>query len=343
MKVLIVGSNSTHVRGFIQSLNKVGIVPDYLSEEDCKFENLSEQREISFRSLNPITIIRNVYLLKDILKELNPDIVHIHQLNRLGYFVSRHCYKLGIKCISTAWGSDVLVVPKKNRFYKYLIKKTLLRSEFVTADSQNMISVMTEMSPKQRDKFVYLQYGIELVEELSKEKVIYSNRLHTSLYRIDQIIRYFSEALPSLNGWKLIIAGSGDQTDKLIDLVKELGVQDSVSFVGWLNSEENNKWYGKSHIYISIPSSDGTAVSLLEAMSAGCVPIVPSLEVSKEWIIDGENGVIEKKGINPIEEAMKLDQTYCSSFNRNLVQKNASKTQCTAQFIELYQNATSSK
>ena len=74
-------------------------------------------------------------------------------------------------------------------------------------------------------------------------------------------------------------------------------------------------------------------------MSAGCVPVVPDLAVSHEWIIDGETGVIEKEGVNPLREAMRIDQASCAEKNREKVSKVASRSACMERFKELYQKA----
>ncbi|HBE80849.1 MAG TPA: glycosyl transferase family 1, partial [Firmicutes bacterium] len=50
------------------------------------------------------------------------------------------------------------------------------------------------------------------------------------------------------------------------------------------------KYLAASHLMVSIPKSDGTPVSLLEAMAAGCLPVLADLPVYHDWITDGVNG-----------------------------------------------------
>lgn len=335
MKILVVGSDSIHVSSFVKAMSLKESELYLLSEDNCSFDGIKEYFNVSFRSLNPASVLKNNASLKKVLRELKPDVVHIHQLNRLAFFVSRQCHFLNIPVISTAWGSDVLMIPKRNRFFHYLVKKSLQRSAFVTGDSKEMIVAMNQISPD-KEKYIYLQYGIDPVVSIEKEKIIYSNRLHKPLYRIDQIIRYFAEILPDYPDWILVVAGEGSETDSLKNLTKELDVESKVNFVGWLSKEQNNDWYARSSVYISIPSSDGTSVSLLEAMSAECIPIVPDLVVSREWITDKENGVIEKNGYNPIKEAFEINREKCVELNLRLINENVSREYCISRFLELY-------
>jgi glycosyltransferase involved in cell wall biosynthesis len=338
MKVLIVGSKSIHVSSFIDSLSLKDFSISLLSEDACQFLDGKSETVISFRSLNPFTIVKNYFRLKKHLKELRPSIIHIHQLNRLAYFVTRSASKLNIPIVSTAWGSDVLIIPNKNFLFRFLTRKTIERSHFVTADAEVMIESM-KLLVQSNSKYELLQYGIEMVESLEKENVIFSNRLHKDLYRIDKVIEYFSEFSKSNPTWKLVIGGEGDQTDNLKRLVSDLGMNDKVDFVGWLLPADNKKWYAKSKIYISIPISDGTSVSVLEAMSAGCIPVLSDIKVSHEWVVNLQNGIIESDTENPLKNAILLNGEEIYSKNREVVELKASRKRCTNRFIELYTKA----
>ncbi len=338
MKILIVGSNSIHVSSYVKSLAEKESAIYLLAEEKCDFDQVKEEHLVNFRSLNPISIVKNYLRLKAILKTLEPEIIHIHQINRLAYFVSRAASKLHLPIVSTAWGSDVLLIPFKNSFFRFLTTKTLQRSNFVTADANIMVDAMKKLD-NSISKYQLLQYGIELVDEQEKLKIVYSNRLHKTLYRIDQIIHYFKVFSNNHSDWKLVIAGSGDQTDRLRELVNENQLSDKVEFVGWLNASENKEWYSKSKIYISIPESDGTSVSVLEAMSAGCIPVLSDLPVSHEWIVNNINGIIETTEENPLEKALELNFQEAKNSNKQLVKEKASRKACTDQFIELYKKS----
>jgi glycosyltransferase involved in cell wall biosynthesis len=341
MKIVQVGSNSIHVSSFLKALSLEGLSTILVTEEPCEFEGVSENKVSSFRLINPFQLINEYRKLKHYLYFLQPTIIHIHQVNRLAYFVSRIASKLSIPVITTAWGSDVLLIPKKNFFYKYLVQSSLNRSSVITADSEDMIVVMRQLAPKKR--YEMLQYGIDPIQGQKKQSVIFSNRLHNELYRIPQIVEYFKVFQKECPDWKLVIGGSGRITASLVKQVEELKLTDAVEFVGWLSKEENAHYYGIASIYITIPESDGTSVSLLEAMSAGCVPVVSDLPANKAWIQDQMNGVIEKKNSNPLLEAISLSMEEAIIQNQDKVRKLASRQACVNQFIQLYQTIQHAK
>lgn len=335
MKIVQVGSNSIHVSSFLKALSFEEKTSVLVSEEPCDFEGVTENKVISFRSFNPFRLIKAYLSLKNYLIAIHPTIIHIHQVNRLAFVVTRIASKLTIPVLTTAWGSDVLLIPQKNKFFYYLVKTTLNRSTIVTADSLEMIDAMKQLAPTKH--YELLQYGIDPIQTKEKQAFIFSNRLHNELYRIPQVIAYFHAFQKEYPTWKLIIGGTGRLTASLEKQVEDLNLTDSVEFVGWLGKEENAHYYAISTMYITIPESDGTSVSLLEAMSAGCVPIVSDLPSNKAWITDKVNGVIEKSSINPFTEAMKLNLDEALLNNQKLVREQASRNACVQQFIQLYQ------
>ena len=334
MKILQVGPNSVHVSSYISALSETEKDIYLLSEEACDFQGVKENFVISFRNLNFFSELKRNRLLINLISKLKPDVIHIHQVNRTAYFVSKVACNLKIPIVLTAWGSDVLLVPKRNFFFKYLVTETLKNANLITADSQDMIEAMKALHPLGNYKL--LQYGIDPIQALEKEKIVYSNRLHEPLYRIEKVIEYFIQFSTQHPDWKLVIAGTGSQTEHLKSLVNESNLTLKTSFVGWQKKPENSAWYAKSSIYISIPTSDGTSVSVLEAMSAGCIPVVADLPVSHEWIVSEKNGIIEKSGENPLLKALEIDREICSKLNSDLIHQKATRAASIKEFVSYY-------
>jgi glycosyltransferase involved in cell wall biosynthesis len=336
MNVLIVGSKSIHVSSYVKSIGNEGVTVQLLSEEICNFEGVTKEFHVNFRRLNPISILKNYFALKSLLKALKPDIIHIHQVNRLAYFVTKAATILAIPVITTAWGSDVLLVPKQNKLFRFLVIKSLKRSKIVTGDSQEMIDEMKLLAPS-NTKYHLVQYGIDPISSKSKKNVVYSNRLHKSLYHIHDVIDYF-KVFATLNPtWELVIAGSGDETEKLVLQVEKLNLQSKVKFLGWLDSYENRSNYADAQIYVSIPESDGTSVSVLEAMSAGCIPVLSNLPSNVAWVKDGENGIIVANDeVDPFGRALLLNKEKLVAHNEALILEKATRNASNSIFNSYY-------
>lgn len=342
MKILQVGPNSVHVSRFMNAIQSSELQQFLLSESVNTEVKVEEQFVVKVHTFNPLKIIAFQKEIKKILQKLLPDLIHIHQVNRMAYFVSKIANSLNIPIVTTAWGSDVLLMPRKNRFFHFLVKKTIERSTIVTADALEMINSMQKMVSS-KAKYELIQYGIDPISALEKEKTIYSNRLHEPLYRIEQIIRHFHEFKLLNPDWILKIGAEGSETENLKSLARDLGIENKVQFLGWLDHEKNKKEYARASIYISIPESDGTSVSLLEAMSAGCIPVVSDLPSNREWIQDGKNGVIVQADLNPFESALEIDIEQLNQINQQLILEKATRQASVLKFVSFYQKAIHGK
>lgn len=89
-----------------------------------------------------------------------------------------------------------------------------------------------------------------------------------------------------------IIGPDGGARYQLEALVKQLGLEERVSFLGAMPQEEIRTIASGSCFYLQTSSREGFAQSVVEAMSLGLVPVVtPAGEISN-YCIDGENAVI---------------------------------------------------
>jgi len=92
---------------------------------------------------------------------------------------------------------------------------------------------------------------------------------------------------------KLIIAGDGDDLNRIKKFVGDLKIEDNVRFVGFITKlEDKIKIYSNSKIFVSCSKGEGFPVSLLEAMSCGCVPVVSNVGDIVDVIDQGINGYI---------------------------------------------------
>lgn len=340
MKVLIAAPESVHVLNYCEMMKRfpelclVGLT-------EHPFENpfVSESFQIPFRSKNPLRLLLNYWKLKAKIKLTCPDIIHVHQLNRFAFVISIIAKKLSIPLISTAWGSDVLLIPQQNLLYRFIIKSILKNSYCVTADSKHMITTIHNIWPACNTEFCI--YGIDVIKPGLKENIVYTNRLHRPLYRNKLIIDLFGKFVVNLPEWKLVIAGSGEETPALKQQVADMALTDKIEFTGWLMKEENSAWYQKAKIYVSLPESDGTSISLLEAMSAGCIPVLPDLPVSYEWIKDAENGIIcNTSSESPFDDVLKIDFEKASVYNAELISQSFSKEKSSEKFKSIYDSLT---
>lgn len=88
-------------------------------------------------------------------------------------------------------------------------------------------------------------------------------------------IRAFAQlqhTVPSDRVLWLLLAGDGSERPALEGLARSLGVSDRVRFLGWRN--DTDVLYSAFDIFTLSSRSEGTSISLLEAMTSGVCPVV---------------------------------------------------------------------
>jgi len=340
-KLLLTGSDSIH------TFNYFRLIEDYfdkivlITEVENEFEatKLTGKYVVSPSLKNPFNYYKAIKKYQDILEKENPDVIHIQQISTYGFLLIKALRRLkrSIPIVVTAWGSDVLVNPAKGFLYKKMVQYVLNNGNIFTADAQFLADKMQKLIPKKINVTV-VNFGINVENiPIQKENIVYSNRLHKPLYRIDKIIIAFSKFLQQHPDWKLVIAATGTETERLKQLSKTLDIESKVEFLGWVDAKTNSEVYAKAKIWVSIPESDATSISLLEAMSMGCIPVVSNLPANKEWIETDKNGVIvENVNHDFISEALFLNSDMVFDINKEIIAKKGTKEANRAIFYQVY-------
>lgn len=116
-------------------------------------------------------------------------------------------------------------------------------------------------------------------------------RKHEAIYRIDVIIKSLAELKTRGMAFRATFAGEGRLLDDHKRLVNSRHLADRIRFTGDLPRSGVADLLRTADVYISAAVSDGTASSLLEAMSVGAFPVISRIEANRDWIEDGVTGL----------------------------------------------------
>ncbi len=306
-------------------------------EENYQVELIDEGIDFSFR--NFFAALKQT---KSILSKCSPDILVLYQLNLTAFVAVLANKKTKIPTFAIGIGSDILTMPKKGWAYKAMLKYILKHSLAYNAGSPYLLEQMQKYCPK-RSEILLANLGINPIQPIEKENIVFSNRLHSPLYRIDEVIKAFANFVskPEFADWRLVVAATGKEKE-FQQLSQSLGIEDKVKFVGWLSQKENAEYYAKSKIYISLPKSDSFPISLMEAMSGECIPVISDLPAYKGIMKKGENALIlsdeEIAKADYLEQALALDNKIILSRNKAFVEDYANIERNKAKFLSVAEN-----
>jgi glycosyltransferase involved in cell wall biosynthesis len=121
--------------------------------------------------------------------------------------------------------------------------------------------------------------------------VISTRSLNSPLYNVDIILRAMARVRKATPAARFVVAGEGRLRPGLEALAQRLGLGEAVTFVGSLPQDAFREALAEAEVFVSVPSSDGTSVALLQAMGVGCFPIVSDLPSQEELVEHGVGGL----------------------------------------------------
>lgn len=124
------------------------------------------------------------------------------------------------------------------------------------------------------------------------EKVIgFVGRLE-EVKQIDILILALSRIIAQGYNCKLLIAGDGSQKDQLVYLTRKYILEDSISFMGNLNSNSLVSFYNGIDLLILPSKTEGISMAALESLACGTPVIASHVGGNPEIITPGINGML---------------------------------------------------
>lgn len=286
------------------------------------------------RVMQPIIhFYREIYktlYLGGLIDKIKPDIINAHYLTNYGILaakLNRH------PLVLTCWGSDVLIAPEKfGEQHLSEMKKALSKADLITVVSEHMEEELIKMGIKKN--IIVNPFGIKISkfnpngkknkvikEKFANKKIIVSTRNLEPIYNVECLIKALPSAIKENENVVTLICGSGSLENKLKKLVNSLGLNEHVYFLGRITHETMPEYLRSADMYVSTSLSDGTSISLLEAMSCGLFPIVTDIPANRPWIKHGENGFLFEKG-----DYNKLSELILEIIDDGRLIKNVAKT-----------------
>jgi|WetSurMetagenome_2_1015567.scaffolds.fasta_scaffold24405_2 L-malate glycosyltransferase len=310
---------SVHTYNWIHYFTKKGHQTHLISLDGYAFETLDNLTVHTIKPFFPNNIrilsylinswfgpFLNSFRIRRLVRTINPDILHSHYLTDyglLGYLIHFPTF------VVTLWGSDILVTPRKSLYFRFMAKFILNSATLITCDSE---SVKDEclIYCKDQEKVKVVLWGVDLTTFHEREddrrdtKIIniLSTRNIISLYNIDTIVSSIPSVVKKYPDVRYTLKWCTNEHEiqkitssknLLLKIASSLNVTEYIEFINkYVPYTELPAIHYNADIFLSVPSSDSSSISLLEAMACGLPVIVSDLPANHEWITDGWNGFI---------------------------------------------------
>lgn len=301
--------------------------------------------------LKKVSYLKNLNRVKEIIHSQKPDILHAHYASSYGLIGSLCNYH---PFIISVWGSDVMLFPKKSIFTRQILKNNLRKADVICSTSEAMVEELKIYTNK---KILLTPFGVDTkkFKPLTNGKktetiVIGTVKSLEKVYGIDTLIKAFKIVLKQFPNLILKIVGTGTQEKVFKDLVKELGLNEKIEFLGRIPNEEVPKTLNSFDIFIALSRSESFGVSVVEASACGIPVIVSDVGGLPEVVINEFTGlIVQKDSVKEASEAMiklisneKLREEM-SKNGRNFVAEKYNWSENSKIMLNLYESILSKK
>ena len=264
----------------------------------------------------PLRYAASLAVVRRRLARIRPDLLNTHFLTGYGYWGHFSGFHPNVL---TVWGDDVYVTPFETKLKNRLARLALTSCEALTGDSADILSRAVELGADP-DRAFRVLWGVDFERfrpadaaaaraayGFAPDDIVYfSPRSFTQpYYNIDIVIKAAAQVLLAEPRARFLFAGYEGDPDPFWARAENAGIGGVSKFIGRIPHAEFADALNASDVFISVPSVDATAVSLLEAMACGCAIIVSSLPSSLEWVQDGTSAlVVAPREVEDLSAAM---------------------------------------
>ncbi len=298
MRVAYYGpGHSTHDRRWVNALAATGWETFLLRTDQEQTPGSSPGRVFEYQIPDDDT-----QALESLLEHERIDLLVAGPLHRHAWHSARSGFQ---PYIALSWGSDILRDAKQDSDVSDRVAIALAIAAGVVVDCAAVSDAVSGYRRFADDAVLKIPWGVEPDQQHydglplnlrgragwpDDSEVVLTNRTFAPLYRVDLVIKAFSRAFERNNSLRLVVLGDGPLAGELLALVDALAMRDYIHFVGRVPEAMMAAYLNEAGIYVSAAESDGSSVSLMQALWAGLPVVVTDIPSNAEWINREENG-----------------------------------------------------
>jgi glycosyltransferase involved in cell wall biosynthesis len=188
------------------------------------------------------------------------------------------------------------------------------------------------------------QFPLRRTEAPKRDIVMVMKAFNTGVNDVGKVLQAIQQLESNLAGYEIHLMMCSPETRLLVQNLSE-SLRERIHCHAMLAEEPFAKLLGRARVVIAPSTSDGTPISMVEAMGVGAIPLFSPLESIKDWIPDGVNGVLAEAGDvdgirTALHRALSDDELFhrAARINRALVLERANRDIIRQRMLDCYRS-----
>ncbi len=234
--------------------------------------------------------------LRRVLRQVQPDLIQAGPIQRVAFLVALSGFR---PLVSVSWGYDLLYEAQRNTFWRWMTRFTLKRSTLMLGDCDTIRQIAISFGMPD-ERIITFPWGVDLghfsprltsaATPAQDTFTLLSTRAWEPIYGVEIIARAFAIVAREQPTLRLIMLSHGSLAAQLRQIFTQAGVEERVFFPGQISYKDLPRYYQSADLYLSASHSDGSSISLLEAMACGVPVLVSDIPGNREWVQPGVQG-----------------------------------------------------
>lgn len=242
-----------------------------------------------------------LHAFRRILRRVQPDIIHAGPVPTCGFLAALSEFH---PLLLMSWGSDILVEAERGPISTWVTRLALRRADGVLCDCRAVRDRLVGRWGYPAERITVFPWGVDLPRFHPAPSALGLRRrlgwegkpliLHTRsferIYGIETLLESIRLAVQGNPELRFLLVGDGSLRPHIERFIRRHRLEEAVYLAGRVPHESLPDYFNESDVYLSCSRSDGSSVSLLEAMACGLPAVVSDLPSNREWVQPGVNG-----------------------------------------------------
>ncbi len=256
--------------------------------------------------------------LKRVIREVRPDVIHAGPIQSAALLAAMAGFR---PLVSMSWGSDLLRDAEKSCAMRWATRFTLEHSTVIVGDCDAVRQKAAAFGFPQ-NRIAIFPWGVDLdlfspcpsgltgnAIEPDDDFKLLSLRSWEPIYGVDVVVRAYIQACQQFPNLHLMLLGTGSMAPQIHSMLDQAQISGQVTLGGQVSYKDLPRFYRSADLYLSASHSDGSSVSLMEALACGCPVLVSDIPGNREWITPGSEGWLFPDG-DPAALAQGIQEAY---------------------------------
>ena len=270
---------------------------------------ISSNVQDAYQWIAPYEAYLHAGKIRRLIREIKPDLVHAMRIPFEAILGARALSNLNVPFLVSVWGNDFTLQARQNRQVARATRSVMRRANALHADCERDILLSRqwgldaatptllvpgnggirseEFFPGCRDDGFAQRWDIPVGSPV----VLNARNFRPGYVRNDIFFAAIPDVLSAVADATFVCVGM--RGNPIAERwIRRYDIAHAVRLLPVMRRDEMASLFRLADVAVSPSNHDGTPNTLLEAMACGAFPVAGDIESVREWIRDGENGLL---------------------------------------------------